>query len=200
MKKEIALELPINYPKALLTPFEDELDKFAVAIKSRERNLGTMAAIEWTIPTQIIIYLAGAFITSFLAESGKDAYKGVRNALKKFIINNHAIKTKLITASDSSDKLSKSYDQSLSISMRVKLHQRIALTVLFPGSMPKEEADTMLDGLFDSLRSMKKDLSAENDQNLQGPQIQLFLIADPDKKSWMMLDHKQMMDKYRNKS
>jgi len=200
MKEEIDLELPLNYPKSLLESLEYELGKFDITVKSRERDLGVMAAIEWTIPTQIMIYMAAAFSTSFLTEAGKDTYKEIRNALKKFITTNHAIKTKIITSSGSPDKLSKSYDQSLSISMRVKLHQRIALTVLFPDIMPKEEADAMLDGLFDSLKAIKKELSAESNQNLQQTQIQLFLIADPNKKSWVMLDSKQMMDKYRNKS
>lgn len=199
MKEEIALELPVNYPKDLLQSFQDELGKFSITVKTHERNHGAMAAIEWTIPTQVVIYFAGAFTGSFLTEAGKDAYKGVKNAIKKFVMHNHEIKTKLIVASGSPDKLSGSYDQSLSISMKIKLHQNVILTVLFPDIMPDEEANSRMDNLFDSLKDIKKELLAKNEQNLRERQIQIYLIANSDTKQWVMLNSKQMMDKYRNK-
>jgi hypothetical protein len=57
-------------------------DRLELLVQSRHSGMA-FAAIEWLMPTAIVVYLAKPYFESFLKEMGKDHYVLVKDGLKK---------------------------------------------------------------------------------------------------------------------
>lgn len=166
----------------------------------RTEREGLWAANEWIIPTTFVITVTGIFFKSFLEEAGKDAYQMVKSRLIKYIINRRKFKTKLIAASASPKKLSKNYDQSLSISLKSRLHTNLLVHVLISEKVRNGESDLMLQGMFQVLELLyqgcQQERPEESINNKERPN-EIYLVANPETKQWDILTQNQMSEKYK---
>jgi len=193
----------ICQPKDLPSTFTDQLEKkldrpdFKIKIIKTE-NPEPFAAIEWTIPTLIVAFLLKPFFETFLQEAGKDFYKLTKSELKKFILSGREIKAKYIAASQSPDKLSRNYDQSITISLKAKIHEKLKVTVLFSKSIADEEADEMLEAMFEILSLLYVECQKvdSNDKNQRTKNV--YLISNNQSKHWEILNEQQMFERYKN--
>ncbi|PTT01898.1 hypothetical protein DBR11_06280 [Pedobacter sp. HMWF019] len=159
------------------------------------------AAFEWTIPTTFIVMVSGLFFKSFMEEAGKDAYQMLKTRLKEYILKRREIKTKLVAASQSPNKLSKTYDQSLSVSMKARLHSRLVVNVMISEKVENQDADDMMDGVFEVLNMLYvqcQEAAPEGQVNGNIRPEELYLLANPETKLWEILSSKEMSDRYRN--
>jgi hypothetical protein len=195
----------ISWPEDFDDPIAEEIvqlnqDYFKVKA-SRTEPVGLLAMLEWAIPTGFMVYLFGNFFKSFLSEAGKDTYQVAKSRLKLFIIKRRELKTRLIAASTSPNKLSKSYDQSLTISLKARIDPKLMITVLFSEQVTNEETDQMLEGMFQALmlvyEECQKQPAEGSDENYRPKD--LYLIANPETKQWEILTPQQMSERYRNK-
>jgi len=198
MEDLLIVSAPKSYPQTLIEDLMT-LPKAHFTVK-RTKDIGPYAGIEWAIPTVVITYLTKPFFEAFLNEGGKDVYKLVKEQVKKLIIANRENRYNLIAASQSPDKLSKKYDQSLTISLKAKLNPKLHVTVLINDNMPKLQADAMLEGMFQLLQFMYKEFNkdeygAENPN--QRPEW-YYLVANMETMQWELLSERQMLTRYRN--
>lgn len=183
--------------------FIKEVDRENFKVKKIvAEDLGVMAAMEWTIPTLVVAYLLKPFFQSFLTEAGKDVYAHTKKQLKLFIAKNRTLKIKLMAASQSINKLSKTYDQSLSISVKARIHENLTITALFNEDVSEQEAPQMMEGMFQYLEILydqcqKEQPESENASN-KFSNNNFYLIANNQTKQWELLTDRQMIDKYRN--
>lgn len=159
------------------------------------------AALEWTIPTTFMVMVSGLFFKSFMEEAGKDSYHMVKTRLKEYILKRREIKTTLVAASQSANKLSKTYDQSLTISMKARLHSRLVVNVMISEKVEGQDAADMMDGVFEVLNMLYvqcREAAPEEqvDRNIRPEE--LYLVANPDTKLWEILSSREMSDRYRN--
>ena len=203
MKEAIIISANERIPAQWTDDFVKEIDREDFRVKKIvAEDLGVMAAMEWTIPTMVVTYLLKPFFESFLCEAGKDIYAHTKKQLKLFIAKNRAIKIKLMAATQSVNKLSKTYNQSLSISIKARIHQDLTVTVLFDEQVSEKEAPQMMEGMFQHLEFLydqcqrEKPESANSSKKLSGNN--LYLVADNTNKRWDLLTERQMIDKYRN--
>lgn len=203
MKEAIIISATESVPSEWVDDFIKEVDQENFKVKKIvAEDLGLMAAIEWTIPTLVIAYLLKPFFESFLSEAGKDAYIHAKASLKQLITKNREIKVTLHSATQSIHKLSKNYDQSLSVSMKARLHEHMTITVLFDENVTEEETLQMMDGMFQSLEMLYEqwqEAYPESEGSNEGfSRNELYMIVNNATKKWELLTKKQMSTKYRN--
>jgi hypothetical protein len=172
-----------------------------MVIKGVRTETELWAANEWIIPTTFIVAVTNLFFKSFFEEASKDVYKMLKSRLKKYIIKRRELKTQLIAATASSDKLSKNYDQSLSISLKARLHTRLLVNVMISEKVEDGEVDEMLEGMFQVLELLYQDCQQqapeENIDNESRPN-EVYLLANPETGQWDILTLKQMSERYKN--
>ncbi|ETZ19143.1 hypothetical protein [Pedobacter sp. V48] len=159
------------------------------------------AAFEWIIPTSFIIMVSGLFFKSFMEEAGKDAYQMLKSRLKQYILKRREIKTQLVAASQSTNKLSKKYDQSLSISLKARLHSRLLINVLVSEKIEDKDADDMLESVFEVLNLLYQQCqqaAPEEKINRSVRPEEMYLVANPETRLWEMLTSKEMLERYKN--
>lgn len=196
----------ISWPEDFDDPLAESIlnfdsDNFRVAARRTEPK-GLLAMLEWAIPTAFIVYLSGNFFKSFLTEAGKDAYAKSKDLLKDYIKKRRQIKTKLIAADSSPEKLSKSYDQSLTISLKVELQPGLTITVFVSERVDNGEENEMLESMFQNLMLLYEDcqkaVSESPDQNKKRfPHM--YMIANLQTRQWELLTQQQMSERYKNR-
>lgn len=172
-----------------------------IVIKGVQTESELWAANEWIIPSTFVVTVTGLFFKSFLEEAGKDAYQVIKSKVKEYIAERRQLKTKLIASAGSPDKLSKNYDQSLSISLKARLHTRLLVNVLISEKVENDEASEMLEGLFQVLELLYQDCQRQVPEENLNSEIrpeEVYLIANPETHQWDILTPKQMTARYRN--
>ncbi|MGN6638026.1 MAG: hypothetical protein ACTHJ8_03885 [Mucilaginibacter sp.] len=167
----------------------------------RTEDPGVLAALEWAIPTAFIVYLFGNFFKSFMSEAGKDGYAKTKSLLKKYIKHRREQKTKLIAATASTEKLSRHYDQSLTISLAAKFETHLDIIVLFSEKAQTTDVDPMLEGMFQSLMFLYGEFQkqAQKDEaKVLRKRTRLYMIVNLETQKWELLTAQQMSEKYRN--
>jgi len=172
-----------------------------IVIKEVRTESELWAANEWIIPTTFVVTVTGLFFKSFLEEAGKDAYQMVKSRLKTYLAKRSEVKTILIASSSSPDKLSNNYDQSLSVSLKARLHTRLLVNVMISKKVEADETDQMLEGMFLVLELLYKDFQdqvPEEKINIEKRPEEVYLIANPETRQWDILTPKQMSERYKN--
>lgn len=145
--------------------------------------------------------VSGLFFKSFIEEAGKDAYQMLKSRLKEYILKRRELKTRLVAASESTNKLSKTYDQSLSISMKARLHSQLLVNVMISEKVEGQDAEDMLEGAFEVLNMLYgqcQEAAPEEQINRNIRPEELYLVANPETKLWEILSAKEMTERYRN--
>jgi hypothetical protein len=171
-----------------------------IIIKSVRAESELWAAYEWVIPTTFVVTITSLFFKALVEEASKDVYKLIKAKLKEYLIKRRELKTTLIAAAASPDKLSKNYDQSLSISLKARLHTRLLVNVMISERVENKEADEMLEGMFQVLELLYEDCQqqvTEENINYESRPNEVYLIANPESKQWDILTPKQMSDRYK---
>ena len=172
-----------------------------IVIKGVRTETELWAANEWIIPTTFVVTVTSLFFKSFLEEAGKDAYQMVKARLKAYLVKRREVKTTLIAANSSPDKLSKNYDQSLSVSLKARLHTRLLVNVTISEKVEDDETDQMLESMFQVLELLYKDFQEqvpEEKINKESRPEEVYLIANPETRQWDILTPKQMSEQYKN--
>ena len=118
-------------------------------IVQRKPQSGAMAALEWVIPTALVVYICKPYFEGFLSEAGKDHYNILRNWLKRFVKSGRSIKVHTFYASESSHKNPDNNTQSKSISVLLQTKSGKVIKVLFDEELTEEDWDEAIDQLLD---------------------------------------------------
>jgi len=172
-----------------------------IPIKGIRTENEPWTANEWVIPTTFVVTVTGLFFKSFFEEAGKDAYQTLKAHINEYLAKRRQIKTQLITSDQSPDKLSKSYDQSMSISLKARLHTGVLVNVLFSNKVKEKDVRAMLEGMSQNLELMYRNCqkqAPEEHINYEKRPHEVYLVVNPETKKWEVLSPKEMSDRYRN--
>jgi len=104
-----------------------------------KREARPFMSMEWAIPTAIVVYILKPYFESFLKEAGKDHYNILKTWLKKTVVSGKQIKTTIVRATQSTQKVESGYTQSLSISVLVQTRNDKIIKFLFDERLTDEE-------------------------------------------------------------
>lgn len=110
----IAIIHTARFPRAMFAEFERLVTtpQLRLCIEERE-EVGPFAAIEWLIPTAVILYIGKSYFDGFLKEMGKDHYSMLKSGLKTIYSKLLGADAPKVTAIATQGKLSESQPYSL---------------------------------------------------------------------------------------
>lgn len=145
---DIVLIYPTEFPDELINEEIKtlEAENLNIAIKKVENEIYN--SFEWIVPTTFAVYILKPYFEAFLSEAGKDHYLLLKKGLKKIAEKGKKMSATLITASESTHKLSGTYNQSLVLSVMIQTKNNRRIKLLFDNDLEKEDWDSAIDEIL----------------------------------------------------
>lgn len=125
-------------------------EKLNLQVESRE-NGEPFAALEWLLPTAVIVYISKSYFDGFLKEMGKDHYNLLKAGFKKLREKVAGSTAPKITLFGSSGKISKEQPYSLVFSILAEADSRIRFKLLIQTHASKQEYEQSVEAFLDFL-------------------------------------------------
>jgi hypothetical protein len=155
------LHLVFTYPESYSEEIIDkdiaELETPNIKIHIERHENEVYAAMEWIVPTLFAGIVLKPYFESFFQEAGKDHYQLLKKGLKKMLVRGKETDVKLITANESSQKLSKSYTQSLAVSILLQTKTGRNIKLLFDNNLKLEDWENELEEFLILIREHYQD-------------------------------------------
>lgn len=145
----IHIDFPEYYP---IENIENDIQPFiesGIPVGYKIKKRVVYAALEWTIPTAIVAYIVKPYFESFLQEAGKQHFEILSKKLKTLLNRGKEMNVRLISASKSSEKLSKTYNQSMAISVLFETKNGKFIKLLFDDDLEKADWDYAIDQMME---------------------------------------------------
>lgn len=187
---DIVLILPESFVDEFVEVLIKDVDDIGVTtgiVKKPDFNI--YGAAEWIIDGAITFYVLEKLFDGFLKEAGKAGYTTVKNWLKDTAVNARLIKVKLISSSESPDKLNPSYSQSLSITPHVQLKGGRFIKLLLDDRLSDEDWGVALEKMFDAVYKHHEDypndyLTIATNGLVDKPWERIYALIDIETKEW----------------
>lgn len=206
MEKQIIPDLvfvyPDNFPNEIIQKEKDAVATNNLNLKIQKVEKDIFMAFEWVVPTVFGIYILKPYFDSFLKEAGKDHYLLLKNGMKRMIEKGKLIKGHFVTASQSSDKLSNSYSQSIVVSIELQTKANKHLKLLFDNSLDmadwEDAIDQLLDMVVENYESYPNDtLSKRLAEAIDDSRGTIYGVINPDTKKVDFFDDMMLYKKYK---
>lgn len=147
---QVAISRQTGVPAELTADFSRILDELSVLHEEREQEPRIYNAIEYYVPTIVVVYLAKPFFESFLKEAGKDAYSLFKRGLSSLIQRASLIKVSIIKSGR--DKIQNESPYSRVISVYASTRSDVPIKFLIPANGSEEETLEVADAMLHLLR------------------------------------------------
>jgi len=194
---------PENYPEEII---ESEISEFyneKLKIVLEKKDYGAFNGIEWYLPTILMAVVLQPYFSGFMSEMGKDHYEKLKRGLKKIASFGKRRKYISITSDLTSDKLSKNYHQSLSVSLTFETINKKKIKLLFDNDLEKSDWDDAIDQLFDFvIENYEKYPTDRLSKKISGLEANdwksIYAIINKSTKRIDFFDERGMMEKFKN--
>ena len=199
---DILLVYPSEFLDELIEKEVLYFNSETIDIKVMKSDNQAFMAFEWIIPTGFIVYILKPYLDAFLSEAGKDHYHFLKKGLKKIIVKGKFIKAKLLTAKSSTEKLSKTYSQSIVISIIFQTKDFRLIKLLFDNELELSEwenaIDKMIELLTENYESSTNDKLSKMINSLNADKKdEIFAVINQDNKQLELLDDDGMRKRYK---
>lgn len=203
-KPDILIDFNEILPKELIAEEINEISECGVKVKINKRENGVWNALEWTIPTLIVGYILKPYFETFLKEAGKEHYRILSGKIKALLKKGKSFETTLLTATQSTEKLSRAYNQSHSISIIVETKSGRLIKLLFDNDLDLTDWEEAIDELLDFVvENYEKPNNNKIEKLTSGFKEHLnfkyYAIINQQTKRIEFYDDKKLLNKTRNK-
>lgn len=122
-------------------------NELSIKVDSREDS-GVYAAIEWLIPTAVIVYISKSYFDGFLKEMGKDHYNLLKSGLKSLREKLLGPSSPNITVIGTVGKITKDQPYSLVYSILAEADGGITFKLLIQTRVSEHEYEEILDAFL----------------------------------------------------
>ncbi|SFQ80219.1 hypothetical protein [Hymenobacter arizonensis] len=195
---EIGCAFPDYFPDVIVEDMLGSPKERPVGLLVERVPTEAHASIEWVLMTGVVAWVSKSYFESFLQEAGKDHYQLLSNWLKGLVGKSRILKSRTITASQSTEKIQSGYRQSKVISVMMQLKNGQTVKVLFDDQLSQQEweeaVEQMISLVVANYQSAENDALAQQlaDGNQQKRQA-LYAVLDDTGKNWLLLDDRGMM-------
>lgn len=200
---DIILIYPSTFSDEKISEETSELFSSGLNLKIQKEENKAFSAFEWIIPTAFGMYILKPFFDAFLSEAGKDFYLILKKNLKKFVEKGKQYNYRLITASQSTNKLSADYNQSITISLVIETKNKRHIKLLFNNDLEKEDwdyaIDQILDYVIDNYENYPEDKLSKRIYSINDNEKKvIYGQINPDSKLVEFFDDNMLFSKYKN--
>lgn len=127
------------------------LRKEGLRVEEEEREQEIFAALEWLVPTAIIVFIAKEYVGTLLKEAAKDHYPRIKKSLSKLVSRTSGEKSevKLSYVASSPKKVVGKTPSVLSVI--AQLHGDRIVKFVFEHDLPEVKHERAVDRMFDLL-------------------------------------------------
>jgi hypothetical protein len=198
----LAFIYPDTFPQDVIDDDLSEVQTNGLDIRIIKRENGAFAAFEWVVPTAFGVYILKPYFDSFLSEAGKDHYSLLKKTLSKILKRGKQSKEKFIAASQSTDKLSKTYSQSIIVSFEFQTIDNRHIKLLFDNNLNFEDwqiaIDQMLVLMDNNFSSYPNDILTLEIAKLNTQQNRIiYVLINTDTKQLEFMDDTKMLQKFK---
>jgi len=199
---DIVLIYPSDFPDDIINNEVCEFASENLNIKIQKNDNEPFACFEWIIPTAFGVYILKPYFESFLSEMGKDHYTILKRGLKNFSKKGKQFRLKLLTATQSTEKISGNYNQSLSISITIQTKNNKQIKMLFDDTLEKEDWDFAIDELLNYLIENYESFPNDKLSNLLNEKVEkehelMYGIINPISKQIEFYNERELRRKYK---
>lgn len=195
---QLLLRFPDSYPATDVDQVLSSFDLPAALIKVERVPQETYAAFEWTVPTIFMAYLGQKIFEALLGEVMKDVTPKIVAGLKAFAIRCKGMNIRFLSATQSTQKLSRNYQQSagFSIVAQTKSGQRIKL--LFDEQLSEADWEEAIDGFLGTVAANYVNypddpLAKSVVVQATKPTATLYAVYNRDSKGWEIHNDQTML-------
>lgn len=185
----LLLTFPEAYPDASV---DEVLADFALPesfVRVKKQEFATYAAFEWTIPTVFAAYLGKTLIDALLKEVAKEYTPNIIAGLKALAVRCKQMNIRWLTATESTHKRSRKYQQSAAFSIVVQTKSGQQMKMLFDEQLSPAEWEDAIDGMLATVAANY--VHYPNDSLTQSPVVQttkptssLYVIYNRERSGW----------------
>jgi len=185
---------------------EDKVAEEMEAIKHPSLNIithknqeGSMFnAFEWIIPTVFGVCILKPYFEGFLTEAGKDHYVLLKNFIGSFLEKGKEFNFSVMASSKSTEKLSKKYNNSFSVSVELQTKNDRVVKLLFSNSLTIEEWKEANSKILDAFDDHYKNYPNDNLTSLikkfdDKPHRKLYITIDKKQKELVLKDDNDLV-------
>ena len=200
---DILLTYPSGFPEEHMKYEFSQIHVEGINIKIKQEDPEPYCSFEWIVPTIFGAYLFKPYFESFLSEAGKDHYQILKKGIKTIIKKGKVIKSELIAAETSTEKLSGKYDQSGSVSLIIQTKNNKQLKLLFDESLTlndwEDAIDQILDYSIENYENFPNDQLTKNIESLNKEKQPNYIYAliNTETKKIEFFDDKKLANKYK---
>lgn len=136
---DIVFIYPEDFPEENIKNELSSIQQDSLDLRVVKRGNGAYNGFEWIIPTAFGAYILKPYFDALLSEAGKDHYDILKKSLKTLLKKGKQFETKVVASDQSPDKLSKSYTQSLTVSIEFQTINNRHIKLLFDNNLSLEE-------------------------------------------------------------
>jgi hypothetical protein len=140
---------PENFPEEIIEKDISELDLEKLNIQIEKQKNEAYSAMEWIVPTFLATYVLKPYFDAFLGEAGKDNYQSLKAFCKKMLAKGKEMEVHLVPATLSTEKLSKTYSQSLAVSILIETKTKRQIKMLFDNNLSLYEWENAMEKFSD---------------------------------------------------
>lgn len=194
---------PERFPQDIIDSDMSEIEAKDLKIHIEKHKNETYAAMEWIVPTFFATYFLKPYFEVFLQEAGKDHYQLLKNACKKMLEKGKATQVQLISATKSTEKLSKSYSQSHSVSIVAQMKTNRQIKLLFDNNLELSDWENALEEfsnyILEHYQNYPNDQLSDQTKDLS-PKVYytIYVKINPKSKKLEFHDDNSLMTEARN--
>lgn len=142
------------------------------------------------------------YFDAFLSEAGKDHYNLLKKSLKKLVEKGKVYKTISVASSTSPDKLSKKYNQSLTVSIEFQTIDNGHLKLLFDNELSIEDWNNAIEQfsnlISENYEKFPNDYLTKEILKLNTKQHRIiYVVINPETKTLELKDDLKMLESYK---
>jgi len=202
-QSHIIFNCPDTFPDVLVEKMTSEIRMDKLNLKVNKIPNEPFAAIEWTVPGIIAIFIAQSYFGGFLSEFGKDHYVTLKKWLKTNAIDSRKINVTTLTASISTKKVDKSNTQSKAFSIYIQTADNRSIKLLFDLDLNDSTWESAIDKIvelaYDNSKNYPNDKLTAELTELDMDTRNIYAIINPKTGHWEFLDGTKLALKIRNK-
>lgn len=198
---DIVFIYPEDFPDESIENELSSIQQDSLDLRIVKKGNGAYNGFEWIIPTAFGAYILKPYFDAFLSEAGKDHYDILKKSLKKLIEKGKQFETKVIASDQSPDKLSKSYTQSLTVSIEFQTIDNRHIKLLFDNNLSIEDWN---DGIEKFIQLISENYATyPNDKltqkiaelNTKAGRI-IYVLINSESKELEFFDDRKLLEKY----
>lgn len=149
----ILLAFPEYFPNSFVEDVVADFNLPEELIKVHKVEPQTYAALEWSIPTLVAVYLGKTVFEAFIKETAKDYTPNLLAGIKALAKRCQQIRSQSVAATASKDKLNPDYRQSGVFSLVVETKSGRSLKLLFDEELSPQDWEDAIDGMLGTVAS-----------------------------------------------